>query len=316
MALTVIRRAAMVACAATAMIGATAAQAALVDLTGYNAFVLGSYTGFNSDVEGRLAAGGSVSLTNYAVGSALGSAANGTNSLIAGGGLAATNGQLFNGNAVVAGGSSLTSFNIANGTLSNGPSPIDFTAQGVSINALADQLGTLGVNGSTVAQWGGVTLTGAQSGLNIFTLDASVLSGANNFTIIAPTGSQVLVNVTGGAASLQNMGFNLNGVAASNVLLNFYEAGSLSMNGIGIHGSVLAPGAAVNFNNGQLNGLLVAGSFYGSGELHNKGYTGGLLTSNTAPVPEPASWAMMIAGFGLIGTAIRRARFTERTIFV
>lgn len=29
---------------------------------------------------------------------------------------------------------------------------------------------------------------------------------------------------------------------------------------------------------------------------------------NLAPVPEPASWAMMIAGFGVVGTAIRRRR--------
>lgn len=32
------------------------------------------------------------------------------------------------------------------------------------------------------------------------------------------------------------------------------------------------------------------------------------ITSGTAVVPEPASWALMIAGFGLIGAARRRAR--------
>ncbi|NIJ06950.1 hypothetical protein FHS31_000532 [Sphingomonas vulcanisoli] len=31
----------------------------------------------------------------------------------------------------------------------------------------------------------------------------------------------------------------------------------------------------------------------------------------TAPVPEPATWAMMIGGFGLVGTALRRSRRME-----
>lgn len=31
-----------------------------------------------------------------------------------------------------------------------------------------------------------------------------------------------------------------------------------------------------------------------------------------APVPEPATWAMMVGGFGLIGAAVRRRRMTVR----
>ncbi|ARS27961.1 collagen-binding domain-containing protein [Sphingomonas sp. KC8] len=305
MALMMVRRAAMAASALIMVAAAGGAQAALLDLTQYNAFVQGSYQGTNSDVEGRLAAGGSVQLTNYAVGSKLGSGANGSNSLIAGGSLAATNGQLFNGNAVVGGASALTGFTIANGALTSG-TPIDFTSQFQQINALADTLGGMAANGATKFQYGTLALTGTQSGLNIFTINAADLSSANNFTISTPTGSKVLVNVIGGAATMQG-GMSLSGVTGSNVLLNFYQAGSLTMNGVGIYGSILAPESAVSFNNGQLNGTLVASSFAGSGELHNTGYTGGLLTS-TAPVPEPASWAMMIAGFGLIGGMMRRSR--------
>lgn len=32
----------------------------------------------------------------------------------------------------------------------------------------------------------------------------------------------------------------------------------------------------------------------------------------TAPVPEPATWAMMVGGFGLIGATVRRRRVTVR----
>ena len=41
-------------------------------------------------------------------------------------------------------------------------------------------------------------------------------------------------------------------------------------------------------------------SFYGPGDVK--------LTSTTGAVPEPASWAMMIAGFGLVGASLRRSR--------
>jgi hypothetical protein len=32
------------------------------------------------------------------------------------------------------------------------------------------------------------------------------------------------------------------------------------------------------------------------------------------PVPEPANWAMMIAGFGLIGATQRRRRLSARSV--
>lgn len=306
-----VRRTAVLVCGVAAILGAGSAQAALVDLNQYNAFILGNYDGYYSDVQGRLAAGGNVGLNGYSVGSGLNAAANGTSTLVVGGNLTATNGQLFRGNAVVGGTSSVNGFTIANGSVGNG-SVIDFAQQGLLVGALADSLGAMGSNGSAVKQWGGIYLTGAQSDLNVFTLQASDFTGANNFVINAPTGSKVLVNVAGGAATLQNMGFSVNGASASDVLLNFYEAGSLNLGGIGIFGSILAPDAAVNFSNGQMNGLLVAASFKGSGELHNTGYTGGLLHTSMGPVPEPATWAMMIAGFGLVGASMRRARRKDR----
>lgn len=40
--------------------------------------------------------------------------------------------------------------------------------------------------------------------------------------------------------------------------------------------------------------------------LHTSGFPGGEIRANLALVPEPASWAMMVVGFGLVGGAIRR----------
>ncbi|WP_353216896.1 CHRD domain-containing protein [Sandarakinorhabdus sp.] len=42
--------------------------------------------------------------------------------------------------------------------------------------------------------------------------------------------------------------------------------------------------------------------------LHNSAFPGGEIRGNLGAVPEPASWAMMIAGFGLVGTSLRRRR--------
>lgn len=40
--------------------------------------------------------------------------------------------------------------------------------------------------------------------------------------------------------------------------------------------------------------------------LHTTGVPGGEIRGNLAAVPEPASWAMMVVGFGLVGSAVRR----------
>lgn len=65
-----------------------------------------------------------------------------------------------------------------------------------------------------------------------------------------------------------------------------------------------------NINPGDLTGniLLVAASF--DNDHHTDGFKLSSLTVNTvtSAVPEPATWAMMIGGFGLIGGAMRRRR--------
>ena len=42
--------------------------------------------------------------------------------------------------------------------------------------------------------------------------------------------------------------------------------------------------------------------------LHNSAFPGGEIRGNLNAVPEPSSWAMLIAGFGLVGAAARRRR--------
>ena len=56
-----------------------------------------------------------------------------------------------------------------------------------------------------------------------------------------------------------------------------------------------------------LAGLSVSYRFVGETALHSE-VEGGLVTIKDDAVPEPASWAMMVAGFAALGVALRRAR--------
>jgi hypothetical protein len=50
----------------------------------------------------------------------------------------------------------------------------------------------------------------------------------------------------------------------------------------------------------------------GAGEaylnIHTQTFPGGEIRGNFALVPEPATWAMMIVGFGAAGAMLRRSR--------
>lgn len=61
---------------------------------------------------------------------------------------------------------------------------------------------------------------------------------------------------------------------------------------------------------GSAEAVLLAGVVAGRAYLniHTSAFPGGEIRGFLAPVPEPASWAMMIAGFGLLGATLRRRR--------
>ena len=44
--------------------------------------------------------------------------------------------------------------------------------------------------------------------------------------------------------------------------------------------------------------------------FHNSAFPGGEIRGNLSAVPEPASWALMVVGFGLVGGAVRRRSAT------
>jgi choice-of-anchor A domain-containing protein len=232
---------------------------------GFNLFVLGDVTQSGSDTEGRMAAGGIARLTNYSVGDRLPNSRGTRDDLIVGGNLIFNSGQVSNGNVVYGGTGTLTNVGLPNGTARRG-TVIDFAAAGQTLRANAAALAGYAANGSTSVQYNQITLTGTDPQVNIFTVSGAGLASATGVTVRVQANSLVLVNINGTADRMQNFGFSINGTDRTHILYNFYQATSLTLSGIGVEGSVLAPNAAVTFNSGQLNGTLVAASLTGGGQ--------------------------------------------------
>lgn len=283
----------------------TAGVANAATLLDYNVFVSDSYRGENSDVAGRIAAGGDVRLANFSVGSGLSGATG--EALSVGGTLTFTNGQVAYGDAVARALKINKNVGFANGSARTGAAAIDFASETARLSEISTALAKRDVTGKTDFRYGGLTFTGTDGALNVFALTSAQLSQANSFAVNVPKGSVALFNVSGSSITLQNFGFALNGVDAAHILFNFHEADSAKLTSIGLKGTVLAPLAAVTFNNGHADGQLFARSLSGNGQFANVRFAGDLFETGPG-VPEPSTWAMMIAGFGLVGAASRRRR--------
>ncbi|HAG82264.1 MAG TPA: PEP-CTERM sorting domain-containing protein [Cyanobacteria bacterium UBA12227] len=276
----------------------------------YNVFTLGDMTQWNTDAEGKVAVGGNATLTNFYAGMGLPNSGNNGDVLIVSQDLLFTGGSV-QGNAVYGGNATVSNVNFNNNGILRNDNPLDFAQVGKELQDLSKYLGGLTANGNKTIAYGGISLTGLDSSLNIFNVAASDLNGANSFKINTPTDSTVVVNISGPSAVLQNFGFEINGSPNNpqrqKVIYNFYEATNLTAQGIGIQGSVLAPFANFQFNNGQVNGNVIVGSLTGSGQSNLHLFNGNLPELRLVPptvkvsqaVPEPAT----LAGLGLVAAA-------------
>jgi hypothetical protein len=154
-------------------------------------------------------------------------------------------------------------------------------------------------------------------GFAVIDVDASALASARNLIYALPAigGGYLttIVNVTGlTAASALTLSANSNNSAYNPyVLFNFGTVASLTL-GRQFNGGLLAPFATVR-NSTPIEGSVAVANFNQGGEVHLGTFKGsdGLTaapTPATGGVPEPASWALFVAGFGLIGATIRRGR--------
>ncbi len=169
--------------------------------------------------------------------------------------------------------------------------------------ALSTQLKNLTPTPGTSIVNGTFNANGA-TGIVVFDITASQLEAdlANSQITFSGTGvTSFIINVDGNFTEPSSTNFN---TAQEDALFNFYDATSVTLGNWKT--SVLAPDANLSISNGFLAGSVFAASFSGGGELHNDNLFNGALPSSA---PEPATWAMMLAGFAGLGwVGFRRSR--------
>ena len=214
--------------------------------------------------------------------------------------------------------------NINNATIHYGavhltnPLPTFSSTFQTPLTNLSTQLKTVAPNSTVTSSNGTVTFNATPNaqGQAIFNISASVLTAGNENVVLNANGATTIIidvaatcNGATCAISLPSSTNFLNPTAdASDVLWNFYNATSLSF-GSEFGGTVIAPDAAVT-NSSPIDGDLIAGTFTGTGELHNYPFLGNLVFA----APEPAS--LTVLGVGLIGliAARRRKRHRQQTL--
>ena len=169
--------------------------------------------------------------------------------------------------------------------------------------ALSTQLENLPATPGTSIVNGTFEANGA-TGIVVFDITASQLEAdlANNQITFSGAGvTSFIINVDGNFTEPSSTNFN---TAQEDALFNFYDATSVTLGNW--KASVLAPDANLSISNGNIAGSVFAASFSGGGELHNDNLFNGALPSSA---PEPATWAMMLAGFAGLGwVGFRRSR--------
>jgi choice-of-anchor A domain-containing protein len=150
--------------------------------------------------------------------------------------------------------------------------------------------------------------------LNVIDLNianGSTITGINitNANGVTPTG--LIINVNGDNLNFNGGSFNLGSLADNQVLFNFGNATTLSLENLAFNGALLAPLATVNFSSGQINGALIADNYMGPGQVNYVGFNDPLPTytasgGTVVATPEPGSIALFGTGVVVLGLFFRR----------
>ncbi len=293
-------------------------------LSAYNVFLSGSFTNNGSDIEGGLVAGGLISAPNWfavmqgPAGEPLSAFGTSQLTFISTAGLANTTYNMSDDGGnwyMVTGGGNVTNNGHGGVALSSDPISIATqmqTDQSTS-NYLSGMANTTGKAGTDYCTNTSTTVTTCyiyNAGLNVLNVggtngySASWFAKGMEVDISGISATQwAVLNFAGSGAytvsgNLKLDGQNSDGTPGTGVgtyaqrlLYNFNASTSVTIEGSGFIGSMLAPNATVTDNaNGQFDGQLIATSFNaGNTEFHNYLYQGQL-------TPEPAPVAFMGAG--------------------
>lgn len=300
-----------------------------------NLLTFSDFAGTYSDVEGRVAVGGNAVVTGYSInqpsryaGTALTVAGdlrfNGgtvTGNTVVGGNLVSSSGATFVGTVSVGGNFSTNAWITdqgltvwgsvsglsqwdphqavkGSGSLSLG---YDFAAEKARLSSLSTQISSQAATGTVLNQWGNLVFNASNSnGLNIFDITAAQASMNMTISGLGAAGT-VIINVSGDNVNFGNHGFT---GFDNQVLFNLSEATTLNL--ASVTGSILAPNAAVFGGYGAIDGQVVVDSWKSSIQINDKPFVGSVPV--VPGVPEPETYALLIAGLGLLGLVARRKK--------
>ncbi|MFK0101817.1 choice-of-anchor A family protein [Streptomyces sp. NPDC091040] len=216
------------------------------------------------------------------------------------------------GNAVVGGEVKDRAVEMHNGTFSKKADLIDFDGEFAKLRSYSDALAKESETSGAKASLDGnrLTLTGTDTGRNVFSVEASQLEKAKEVFIKVPAGATTIVNVTGQTYDMQTAGttgFFLSGgqdfvlddklqsaedgAVRAKLLWNFPNATKVVKNSQAAWpGSVLAPYAHLELGTAApVNGSVWVASLHGSGgaETHHFPFTGCL--PEVPGTPEPST---------------------------
>jgi choice-of-anchor A domain-containing protein len=332
--------------AGSASAGVTEVNAALDAMSYYNVIVRGDYKN-TSEVQGRSFIGGNLNgnAGQYNFGGLSGTGLTVVGDVnLQGGGKANTRGDIKVGGSIITGiefqnspqhievGGTVSNTNNAN---ANGNTVTQNAGLKATLEGQRDTLFGNPANSADKGQFGELTTylknltpthsidpanvkfdVGTGTGVAVYSIAnlATALASVTNLQFDMPTTYDlVVINVAGTDITLPG-GYNFNGPSGlgTKVIWNFYEATNLDFGSKAWYGSVLAPLATAKINN-FIEGSAVFATLQGDGELHTPGFRGYDFPDLPPPteipgVPEPATWAMMILGFGAAGTLLRRRR--------
>ncbi len=283
------------------------AQAAVLDLGlhGANVFSFTDFKAPSADVEGAIMAGRDVQLANYSV-NANNVDAFGSYSLIAGRDLKFTSGSIKNGDTFVGGTASLTQSVDVYSKIKTGAAPVNMTALAGQLTSTSNSLSKLSTTGTATEQWGGLNIAGSKKSVEVIDVDAKTLSKVSYFNFSnLNAGSTLILNVSGDKGSF-NGGYQ--GFENYNVLFNFYQATDLGIH-TGLTANILAPLASINGGSGVINGNVIVDSWSSSVQINANHFFKPIdVRGYTSAVPEPETYAMLLAGLGLVGFTARRRK--------
>ena len=170
--------------------------------------------------------------------------------------------------------------------------PIDF--DDIDLGDISGGILSNSENGALTDDKGKFLLKCTDPLICFFNISATQIENAWGIDISASSGKTVVINVKKAkkkSLAIENMAFRLlGGIGSTNILYNLNGFKKITMDHIGLKGSILAPGATVNFFEGNMEGILMAQNL--NGGSWKDGINGGQINT---PVPEPSTLLLVFS---------------------